>query len=54
MGKYKMPKKREFGKGSRKCRRCGTYEAIIQKYGLLLCRRCFREVAEKIGFKKYS
>ncbi|MEM1544962.1 MAG: 30S ribosomal protein S14 [Candidatus Methanomethylicia archaeon] len=54
MGKYKMPKKREFGKGSRKCRRCGTYEAIIQKYGLLICRRCFREVAEKIGFKKYS
>jgi small subunit ribosomal protein S14 len=54
MGKYKMPKKREFGKGSRRCRRCGTYEAIIQKYGLMLCRRCFREVAEKIGFKKYS
>ena len=25
----------------------------VRKYGLNLCRQCFREVAEKIGFKKY-
>ncbi len=36
------------------CRRCGTYDSVIKKYGLYLCRRCFREVAEKLGFKKYS
>jgi len=44
---------RQMGKGSRKCVRCGTHVAVIQKYGLMLCRRCFREVAIKMGFKKY-
>jgi len=37
-----------------KCRRCGRYGALIKKYDLYYCRHCFREVAEKIGFKKYS
>ena len=45
--------KREFGKGSRKCKRCGVFRGIIRKYDLYYCRRCFREVAEKIGFQKY-
>lgn len=54
MGKIRAPKKRKMGKGSRRCIRCGTHEAIIRMYGLNLCRRCFREVAEQIGFKKYS
>ncbi|MEO2240699.1 MAG: 30S ribosomal protein S14 [Euryarchaeota archaeon] len=45
--------KREFGKGARRCRRCGDTHGVIQKYGILLCRQCFREVAEKMGFKKY-
>ncbi len=44
---------RRVGKGSRTCMRCGTHVAVIQKYGLMLCRRCFREVAPKMGFKKY-
>jgi len=26
---------------------------VIRKYGLYLCRRCFREVAPVLGFKKY-
>ncbi|MEM3969488.1 MAG: hypothetical protein QXH01_08390 [Thermofilum sp.] len=26
----------------------------MRAYGLNLCRRCFREVAEEIGFIKYS
>jgi small subunit ribosomal protein S14 len=47
-------KVRKYGKGSRWCKRCGQYTAIIQKYDLLLCRQCFREVAKSIGFKKYS
>ncbi|MBD3228860.1 MAG: 30S ribosomal protein S14 [Candidatus Lokiarchaeota archaeon] len=45
---------RKFGKGSRVCRRCGSHKGLIRKYGLNLCRRCFRETAEKLGFKKYS
>ena len=50
--KEEKPKKR-FGKGTRRCRRCGTHRAIIRRYSLYVCRRCFREVAEQIGFKKY-
>jgi len=41
-------------KRERKCRVCGTGNAIIRKYELMICRRCFREVAEKIGFRKYD
>lgn len=41
-----------FGKGSRHCRACFTYRGLIRKYELNICRRCFREYAEKIGFKK--
>ena len=47
------PKERRFGKGSRQCRRCGTHVAVIQARGLMLCRRCFREVAYELGFRKY-
>ncbi|MBS3051977.1 MAG: 30S ribosomal protein S14 [Candidatus Aenigmarchaeota archaeon] len=47
-----MPKK--FGKGTRKCKNCGTHRGIIRKYGLYYCRRCMREFAQKLGFKKYS
>ncbi len=53
MAKIKPPKQRKFGKGSMRCTRCGTHEAIIRKYGLMLCRRCFREVAPQLGFKRY-
>ncbi len=52
--KYCEPKERKFGIASKKCIRCGRYGAHISQYGLHLCRQCFREIAEKIGFKKYS
>jgi len=52
--KFNVPKKRKFGKNVRKCRKCGRTGAIIRSYGLLYCRQCFREEAEKIGFTKYS
>lgn len=45
--------KRKIGKGARKCVRCGSFKGIIRKYGLMYCRRCFREVATDLGFKKY-
>jgi len=41
------------GKGSRVCRRCGSHRGLIRQYGINLCRRCFREVAGDLGFKKY-
>lgn len=54
MAKYRPPKKHRFGKGSRKCIRCGSRDAVIQKYKLYLCRQCFRELAPSLGFKKYN
>jgi len=52
--KIRHGKPRKYGKGSRICTRCGNYSTVIQKYNLMLCRQCFREVATKIGFVKYS
>jgi small subunit ribosomal protein S14 len=47
-------KERKFGRGSRTCRRCGRHGGLIRKYNLFYCRQCFREIAKKLGFKKYS
>jgi len=52
--KYNVPKERSCSKIKRKCRRCGRIGAHISKYNLGLCRQCFREIATKIGFKKYG
>lgn len=52
--KHNLPKKRKSGKNTKKCRRCGRTGAHISKYGLNLCRQCFREAALKLGFKKFS
>jgi ribosomal protein S14 len=47
------PKKRTTGPGSRACIRCGTHNGLIRRYGLNICRKCFREVASTLGFNKY-
>lgn len=52
--KHNAPKERKCGIALRKCIRCGRNRAYIQKYGIHLCRQCFREVATNIGFKKYD
>ena len=52
--KFNLTKKRKFGKNTRRCRKCHNTRGIIRSYGLYYCRKCFREDAEKIGFKKYS
>ncbi len=52
--KHNKPKERKTGIAVRKCERCGRFGAHIKSYGLNLCRHCFREIAEEIGFKKYS
>ncbi len=50
----KVPTDQKFkGKGKRKCKICGTSRGLIRKYNLGVCRRCFREIGEKIGFRKY-
>lgn len=41
-----------YGKGSRACRVCGSKIGLIRKYSLDICRRCFRENANAIGFHK--
>ncbi len=45
---------RKFGHAAKKCTICGTHDRMIRSYRLNVCGRCFREVAAKIGFKKYS
>jgi len=52
--KHNAPKKRSCGKSLKKCSKCGRIGGHISKYGLNLCRQCFKEIATKIGFKKYS
>ena len=54
--KHNKPKDRKMGIGiaAQKCRRCGRFGAHLNQYNLELCRQCFREIAEEIGFKKYS
>ncbi|MCY0868812.1 MAG: 30S ribosomal protein S14 [Desulfurococcus sp.] len=54
MAKFKPPKMNKYGRGTQVCVRCGSRDAVIQAYGLYLCRQCFREVATVIGFKKYD
>ncbi len=52
--KHNSPKERKTGLGRYRCGVCGRYGGHIHKYGLGLCRCCFREIAPKIGFKKYG
>jgi len=46
-----------FGKiqsKDKKCRRCGNRRGLISKYGMKLCRRCFKDVALQMGFQKFD
>ena len=52
--KHNKPRERKIGIAVRKCGKCGRFGAHIKSYGLNLCRHCFREIAEEIGFTKYS
>jgi ribosomal protein S14 len=44
-----MINKKEFN-----CTVCGSRKGVIRKYGMQICRRCFKERAKKMGFKKYN
>lgn len=52
--KHNKPKDRKFGINVHTCERCGRRGGHISKYGINLCRQCFRETAIDIGFKKYN
>lgn len=52
--RFNKAKDRKFGKNLYKCRRCRRTKGIIRQYGLLYCRQCFREEAERLGFRKYE
>ncbi|KAJ5454667.1 40S ribosomal protein S29 [Penicillium daleae] len=47
---YSRPRK--YGKGSRECRVCTHRAGLIRKYGMNICRQCFREKSTDIGFTK--
>ena len=36
------------------CKRYGRKRGIVRRYGIHLCRQCFREMAFELGFRKYS
>ncbi|MFH1544530.1 MAG: 30S ribosomal protein S14 [archaeon] len=36
------------------CIVCKASSGLIRKYRMNICRRCFKEIAPKIGFKKYN
>ena len=46
------PRTAAFGRTAG-CLRCGRKRGIVRRYDLHLCRQCFREVAQDLGFKKY-
>ncbi len=50
--KHNTPKKRVGD--AKRCIRCGRRKAHVSKYGLHLCRQCFREIALELGFNKYD
>ncbi len=53
--KYNTPKQRSCSILKKRCRITGRVgRGLINKYGIKVCRQSFREIARKIGFKKYS
>ncbi|MGB9748252.1 MAG: 30S ribosomal protein S14 [Candidatus Woesearchaeota archaeon] len=52
--KHNKPKEKKCGMDRYRCEICGRAGGHIKKYGLRLCRQCFREIALSMGFKKYN
>ncbi|KAG5474805.1 hypothetical protein LSCM4_03982 [Leishmania orientalis] len=52
LDQWRSRQKIGMGKGSRCCVICSNQKALIRKYELNVCRQCFRENAEHIGFAK--
>lgn len=52
--KYNVPKARRCGAAKNKCQLCLRVGGHVGKYGLNLCRHCFRDYSKELGFRKYS
>ena len=52
--KHNAPKQRSCGKANKRCIITGRVGGHVSKYGLHMCRQQFREIAPKLGFKKYN
>ncbi|MFW5977510.1 MAG: 30S ribosomal protein S14 [Candidatus Nanoarchaeia archaeon] len=52
--KHNTPRQRAFGESTKKCELCGRTGGHISKYGLRICRQCFRDNALELGFKKFN
>ncbi|MFP4118854.1 MAG: 30S ribosomal protein S14 [Candidatus Woesearchaeota archaeon] len=52
--KHNVPRDRSFGETTKTCKLCGRTGGHIAKYGLHMCRQCFRDNALKLKFKKYN
>lgn len=51
--KHSTPRPRKFGESTKKCVICGRTGGHISKYQLKVCRQCFREHSQRLGFKQY-
>ena len=49
---WRSRKKISYGKGDRCCVMCSNRIALIRKYELNICRQCFRENYQNLGFEK--
>ena len=52
--KHNAKRTRACGKTNHACAYCGSVRAFNGKYGINLCRKCFRDFAQVLGFKKYN
>ena len=51
--KSKNDKMKKRTPGVRECKICGTRKGMIRKYKLGICRRCFKDRAQDLGWEKY-
>ncbi len=47
-------KEYKFERRKKRCKMCGVQKGVISKYKLNICRRCFKQNAERLGFKKFD
>jgi len=52
--KHNTPLVRKCGKNNKRCILCGNPRGRVMIYNLGLCRRCFKNNAKRMGFKKYN
>jgi len=50
----KMAKKfyRSFGRGSHSCRICNKKDGLVRRFKLFICRQCFIDNANDLGFSR--